>query len=60
MKTITVNRPLQLITPLELSNFETIYDKPSEQSNENLDRPKRLAAKNADIIRKIITEDDGL
>ena len=45
-----IKRPLQLLIPLEVKE-------PDEQSKENEDslktKPKRMAATNADIIRKL-------
>ena len=71
-KNVVLNRPLQLLIPLELStceDIETIRDESMQrliekhnnistddiEPNENL-RSKRLAAKNANIINKLLSE----
>ena len=57
-----INRPLQLLVPFELTQERTPDEKEStnrtDNSIEKLVRPRRVAAQNADILRKLTMEDE--
>ena len=51
-KTSKIKRPLQLIVPLEIENIEQSRSHRIEPASE-YNRPRREAAKNADMKRKL-------
>ena len=52
--TTTILRPLQLIVPLELYEFDSneLDSEPANQEG-NATQPRRMAAVNADLIRQL-------
>ena len=57
-----INRPLQLLVPFEVTQERTPDEKEStnrtDNSIEKLVRPRRVAAQNADILRRLTMEDE--
>ena len=57
-----INRPLQLLVPVEMTQKRTPYEKKitkkTDNSIEKLVRPRCVAAQNADILRGLTTEDE--
>ena len=52
-RTCTINRPIQHLVPLEVTNINrTTLDEEHDEPAGKM-RPRRQAAKNADIIRKL-------
>ena len=61
-KFTNINRPLQLLVPFEVTQERTPDEKEStsrtDNSIEKLVRPRRVAAQNADILRRLTIEDE--
>ena len=55
-----INRPLQLLVPFEMTQVRTPDEKKfrTDNSIEKLVRPYRVAAQNADMLRKLTMEDE--
>ena len=53
-KVSTIKRPVQLIIPFELC--DSVDNEPAESLTNIIDRPKRLAAQNADAMRRAIEQ----
>ena len=47
--TVNINRPIQLIVPLEIQEHSKLPSEPAPDEN----RTQRIAAKNADLIRRL-------
>ena len=58
----TINRPLQLLVPFEVTHERTPDEKEitnrTNNSIEKVVRPSRLAAQNADILRRLTIENE--
>ena len=58
----TINRPLQLLVPFEVTQEQTPDEKEitnrTDNSIEKVVRPHRLAAQKADILRRLTIENE--